>query len=191
MAALIISRLVETKKSGLPNKRVLTTEFSFSAKILSLILFSLFKMVCFWVVKFTQWRKKWAVDSILFPQLHKGSTESWKLCLNLCCFKWLKPILRYVRNFSPNGLFMLKTLLEFGLIKFNKCYLKISKDAELQISRSSLFHSIITDGKKEFLKKLCLTLKSVMLSEFLVVCNLLLLGIKLNKYGGDLLLIIL
>ena len=35
--------------------------------------------------------------------------------------------------------------------------------------------------------KLCLTLKCVMLSEFLVVCNLLLLGIKLIKYGGDLL----
>ena len=43
-----------------------------------------------------------------------------------------------------------------------------------------------TDGKKSFLKKLCLTLKVVMLSEFLV-----LLGIKLNKYGGNLLLIIL
>ena len=86
---------------------------------------------------------------------------------------------------------MLKTLLEFGLMKFNKCYLKISKDAELQISRSSLLHSLITDGKKEFLKNLCLTLKGVMLSEFLVVCNLLLLGIELNKYGGDLLLIIL
>ena len=84
---------------------------------------------------------------------------------------------------------MLKTLLEFGLMKFNKCFLKISKEVELRISRSSLFHSLITDGKKEFLKKLCLTLKGVMLSEFLVVCNLLLLGIKLNKYGGDLFLI--
>ena len=130
------------------------------------------------------------VDSISFPQLHKGSTESWKLCLNLCSFMWLKPILRRVRSFSSNGLFMLKTLLEFGLMKFNKCFLKISKEAELRISRSSLFHSLITDGTKEFLKKLCLTLKGVMLSEFLVVCNLLLLGIKLNKYGGDLLLII-
>ena len=71
-------------------------------------------------------------------------------------------------------------------------FLKISKEAELPISRSNLFHSLILiDGKKEFLKKLCLTLKSVMLSEFLVVYNLLLLGIKLNKYGRDLLLIIL
>ena len=86
---------------------------------------------------------------------------------------------------------MLRTLFDFRLMKFNKVFLKISKKSELRISRSSFFHSIITDGKKEFLKKLCLTLKGVMLSEFLVVCNLLLLGIKLNKYGGDLLLIIL
>ena len=76
-------------------------------------------------------------------------------------------------------------------MKFNKLFLKISKEAELQISKSSLFHSLITDGKKEFLRKLCLTLKGVKLSEFLAVCNLLLLCIKLNKNGGDLLLIIL
>ena len=67
-------------------------------------------------------------------------------------------------------------------------FLKISKEAELWISRSSLFHSLINDEKTEFLKKLCLTLKGVMLFEFLVVCILLLLGIKLNKYGGDLFL---
>ena len=59
-------------------------------------------------------------------------------------------------------------------MKFNKVFSKISKKSELQISRSSFFHSIITDGKKEFLNKLCLTLKGVMLSEFLVVSNLLL-----------------
>ena len=76
---------------------------------------------------------------------------------------------------------MLKTQLEFSLMKFNKYFLKISKEAELQISRSSLFHSLITDGKKEFLQKLYVTLKGVMLFEFLVVFNLLLLGIKLNK----------
>ena len=86
---------------------------------------------------------------------------------------------------------MLKTLLEFGLMKFDKCFSKVSKEVELQIPRSSLFHSRITDGKKEFLKKLYLTLKGVMLSEFLAVCNLPLFGIKLNKHGGDLLLIIL
>ena len=80
---------------------------------------------------------------------------------------------------------MSRTLLEFGLIKFYRIFLKISKEAELRVSRSSLFHSLSTDGKKELLKELCLTLKDVMLSGFLVVRNLLLLGIKSNKYGGD------
>ena len=93
MYALIISLLVEKLKPGIQYKSVLTTEFSFSAIILALILFSLFKRVCLWVVKFGQWRKKWTIDSISFPQLHKGSTEFWILCLNLCSFKWLKPIL--------------------------------------------------------------------------------------------------
>ena len=78
--------------------------------------------------------------------------------------------------------------MKFGLIKLSKCILKISKKAGLRISRSSLFYSLIADGKKEFLKKSCLTLKGVMLFEFLVLCILLLLGIKLNKYRGDLLL---
>ena len=72
---------------------------------------------------------------------------------------------------------MLKTLLDHGLTKFNEFFLKISKESELGIPRSSLFHS-----KKE----LCLTLNGVMLSEFLVVCILQLLRIKLNKYGGNL-----
>ena len=145
-------------KSGLPNKSVLTTQFSFSVIILALILFSLFKRVCLWVVKFGQWRKKWTVDSISFPQLHKGSTESWKSCLNLCSFKWLKPTLRRVRCFSPNGLFTLKTLLEFGLMKINKCFLKISKEAELLISRSNLFTHVLLI-EKNYEEVMCKCLK--------------------------------
>ena len=30
------------------------------------------------------------IDSVLLPQLHVGSTESWKLWLNLCSFKMLR-----------------------------------------------------------------------------------------------------
>ena len=40
MVTLIISLLVESLKSGLPNKSVLTTEFSFLVMILALVLFS-------------------------------------------------------------------------------------------------------------------------------------------------------
>ena len=42
---------------------------------------------------------------------------------------------------------MLKALLEFDLMKFNKCFLKTFKEVELRISRSNLFHSLITDGE--------------------------------------------
>ena len=73
-------------------------------------------------------------------------------------------------------------------MKFNKCFSKISKEAELWISEPSLFLSLIADEKRGFLKKLCLTFKGVMLFEFLVVCIIQLVGIKLNKYGGELIL---
>ena len=87
----------------------------------------MFKRVCLWVLKFGQWKRKWTADSILVPQLHRRSTESWKLYLNLCSLKWLKPILRRVRSFSLNRLFMLKRSSEFGPMKFNECFLKISR----------------------------------------------------------------
>ena len=62
MVALIISLLVEELKPGLPNKSVLTTAFSFSATILTLILFSFFKRV----VKFGQWRKNFFSIRVFF-----------------------------------------------------------------------------------------------------------------------------
>ena len=184
MVALIISLLVEQVKSGLPNKSILTTELSLSVKILALILFSFFKSICLSVVKVAQW--KWAVHCISFPQLHKGSIESWKLCLNLCSFKWLKLILRHVRNFIPDELFMLKILLAFGLMKFNKCFLTISKDAELRISRSSLLHSLITDGKKNFWNYVYPRRYYVIWVSSSVQSTIL--SIKLNKWGGNMFL---
>ena len=48
MVALVISFLVELVKSGLPNKSVLTTEFSFY--FIALIVFSFFERVCLLVV---------------------------------------------------------------------------------------------------------------------------------------------
>ena len=53
------------------------------------------------------------------------------------------------------------------------------------ISGSSLFNSIMTDGKKVFLKKLCLTLKWGILFAFLVGYGLFNLGIILKRYFGD------
>ena len=49
---------------------------------------------------------------------------------------------------------------------------------------SSLFHSMIVDGKNEFLKKLWFALRRGIFSAFLVGYNVGLTGIKLKKYQG-------
>jgi len=53
----------------------------------------------------------------------------------------------------------LKTLLGEGLIKVRICFLKTEKLSALQILASKMFHSFIDEGKKVFLKKLCLAWK--------------------------------
>ena len=54
---------------------------------------------------------------------------------------------------------------------------------------SRLFHSVTMDGKYEFLKKVCLTLYGGILSMFLVLYVLLMVGILLNRYLRDLFLV--
>ena len=85
---------------------------------------------------------------------------SWKLFLNLCSWRWL--------SLSHN---LIKYLIPFMLWGF-------------WISGSSLFHSMMTDGKKVFLKKLCLTLKWGISFAFLVEYGLFNLGIILKRYFG-------
>ena len=48
--------------------------------------------------------------------------------------------------------------------------------------RSNLFHSIIADGEKEFLKKLCFVLIKGILATVLVAYGLLLTGMRLKRY---------
>ena len=92
--------------------------------------------------------------------------------------RWLKPNLNLVNNLTHFGLWQLKTVLPEGRIKFNSVFLKIFKLSELQIFRSSLFHSIAAEGKKEFWK-LCFTLKRGI---FLVMYVLTEVGIISNRY---------
>ena len=47
---------------------------------------------------------------------------------------------------------------------------------------SNLFHSMIVDGKNEFLKKLWFVLRRGMFSTFLVGYNISLIGINLKRY---------
>ena len=104
------------------------------------------------LIKKGQWRKKWVMDSISWPQLHKGFNVSWKLCLNLCSLKWLRPSLSLVISLIPLGLRISKT--EFGEGRMKLSIFSLKTEILLKFLRlgSKLFHSIITDGKK-FLKK--------------------------------------
>ena len=66
-------------------------------------------------------------------------------------------------------------------MNFRISFLKTLKLSHFRRLTSNLFHSIIVDGKKEFLKKLCLVLKQGILSEVLSEQCVFLAGIKLNK----------
>ena len=63
----------------------------------------------------------------------------------------------------------LNTLFRDGLINFNKFFLKTLGVVVLRRLGSNLFHSITLDGKKDFLKKLYLVWRRVILSVFLVL----------------------
>ena len=118
-------------------------------------------------------------------------SESWKLCLNLCSQRWLKPNLNLVNNLTLLGLWQLKTVLSEGRMKFKSVFLKRFKLSEMRIFRSSLFHSITAEGKKEFRKKLYFTLNREILLVFLALYVLTEVGIILNRYFGHLYLKIL
>ena len=55
-----------------------------------------------------------------------------------------------------------------GSKKFENIAFENTETFSLRMSRSSLFHSMIVDGKKVFLKKLCLVLVRGIQSTFLV-----------------------
>ena len=75
-----------------------------------------------------------------------------KLCLNLCLFRWQKSTLSLLGNLISKGSYILKTLFSVGLIKLSNFFRKPTYESVLLISGSSLFHSFILYGKKEFLK---------------------------------------
>ena len=106
-------------------------------------------MLVIWVIKFWQRRKKWEVDSISRLQEHSGLIVSWKLCLNLCSLRWLKPTRSLVSSFIPYMSATLNTLFGIVLINLSKDFLNTLYDSELRISKLNFFHSLIGQGKNE------------------------------------------
>ena len=76
---------------------------------------------------------------------------------------------------------MFKMLFENRLTKLSRYFLNISKEVELRILKSRFFHSLITDRKEEFPKKICLASIFMKLISFLLRENWSLFGVRLNK----------
>ena len=133
------------------NSIVSVKESSFVYINMQSICLTVLRKVIFLSSNKAQWRKKWEVDSIFIPQLQGGLIQFWKLWLNLRSRRWFSP--RRSRFIS--------------LINFKVLLLKVQKRLAFQMVGSSLFHSIIADGKKVFLKNLRLILISGIPSTFL------------------------
>ena len=118
------------------------------------------------------------------------TTANWiksilKIVPKLVLTEGLKPKLNLVINLIRLRQRELKTEFENGLINFKILFLKAEKVSEFLNFKSKLLHSMTVDGKKEFIKKLCLPLKSRMLLLVLVLYALLILGSILKRYFGD------
>lgn len=123
-----------------PYQYVLITDVSWCAKKFELIERILVKSGVLSDVKFAQWRRRWMVHVILLQQQHeKDPLESWKICLSLCSFKWLRPRLRSVRSFIPNGFCNLKGLFYLCARKLNISFSKDSKVVESQMFKNNFW----------------------------------------------------
>ena len=127
-----------------------------------------------------QWRRKYTSS----PQLHNGFIVSWNLCLNLCSLKWFNPSLSLVIRKIPLGLWQLWKEIEDARMNLKILVLRTEKLSDFLRRRSTLFHSIIEDEKKELLKKLWFVFRRGMLCIFRVEYTERLPGIKLKRYLG-------
>ena len=166
--AFKICKLILSEYFQLPNRSVLVIVASAWFKILLSILVILLRGVFLSLRKLGQWRRKWHVFSTSQPQVQSGFNVSWKLFLNLCSLRWLCPSRNLLKYLIPFRLWQPNTLFAAGLINYKIFFLKILRLGAFWTSWSSLFHSMMTDGKKVFLKKLRLTLKWGISFAFLV-----------------------
>ena len=101
-----------------------------------------------WLEKIWQRKKKWHVSSASREQRHNGFNVSWKLCLNLCSLRWLKPTRRRVNNFKRETSLVPKVLFPINWIKSKSVLQNNECEGAWQIHVSSLFHFLIVLGKK-------------------------------------------
>ena len=75
--------------------------------------------------KLGQWRIKLNDVLISLAQLQIGLSESWKLCLNLCLRRWLKPNVNLVNNSTNSiGIMTIEESASRRAYEIQKCFLE-------------------------------------------------------------------
>ena len=103
MVEIMISLLTLEWYLWLPYRRVSVSCVSLWDKMLSSMFLIFWKRVCLGMRKLVQWRKKCIVDSISLLHSQIGFKVSWKQCLNLCSWRWLRPRRNLVNSLIPRG----------------------------------------------------------------------------------------
>ena len=140
---------------------------------------------CLGMRKLVQWRKKCIVDSISLPNSHKGFKVSWKQCLNLCSWRWLKPRRNLVNSLFPMGLWISKILLEQGRMKFRSFFLKVIEVcwvSNVEVKLVSIWYS----RRKKWVFKIIMFYfywRDAIAKPGIVIPMKI--GIKSNNYEGD------
>ena len=116
MVALRMDELVLTPNNALPKRRICVKHKPIlSSNLLSIFLTMLWRTsLSFW--NRGQWTKKCRHDSTSVPHQQIGFKESWKLYLNLCPRKWLRPVRSLVTSLNPLRLWQLNKLFKVGLM---------------------------------------------------------------------------
>ena len=120
-----IALLVLLSIDASPKSKIFVKVESDLSSSFSLISLRFLRRVNFSLLKKGQWSKKCEVDSTSIPHEQRGFKQSWKLCLNLCSRKWLRPRRNLVTYLIPCGLWQSKTLLGAGLINCKIPILKL------------------------------------------------------------------
>ena len=108
---------------SLSKSKFLVIDKSFCCKILESMRLIFSKNVCLAKWYLRQWRRKWLVVSISWPQLQIEFKQSGKFCLNLWSAKWLKPSLILV-SFKLSKFWVEEMLLESSLMNFSMKFYK-------------------------------------------------------------------
>ena len=108
IVALKIFVLAFVSNELLPKRRVFMKIVSDGSRRLLSIFSVVLSRVRLSVIYLRQWKRKCAVNLISKPQLQSGFKESWKLRLNLCSCKWIRPSHNFFNKFDFFGIMAVK-----------------------------------------------------------------------------------